>query len=122
METIRPERFGQTQLDVGVNAYTLYAFTTVIRLARNQNLSRSEESRVDRPGPAREARAQSILKEAAARQLSDHDGYRGCIVAQMPAGKSRDLVEQAAQHAVSIRRAMSNNRFQKAIVAELEAL
>jgi hypothetical protein len=54
--------------------------------------------------------------------LSDHDGYCGCIVAQMPAGKSRDLVEQAAQHAVSIRRAMSNNRFQKAIVAELEAL
>ena len=56
------------------------------------------------------------------RYLSDHDGYRGCIVTQMPAGKSRDLVEQAAQHAVSIRRAMSNNRFQKAIVAELEAL
>ena len=55
-------------------------------------------------------------------QLSDHDGYRGCIVAQMPAGKSCDLVEQAAHHAVSIRRAMSNNRFQKAIVTELEAL
>ena len=54
--------------------------------------------------------------------LTEHDGYRGCIVAQMPAGKSRDFVEQAAQHAVSIRRAMSNNRFQKALVAELEAL
>ena len=54
--------------------------------------------------------------------LLDHDGYRSCIVAQMPAGKSRDLVEQAAQHAVSIRRAMSNDRFQKAIVPELEAL
>ena len=53
---------------------------------------------------------------------SDRYDYRGCIVAQMPAGKSRDLVEQAAQHAVCIRRAMSNDRFQKALVAELVAI
>jgi hypothetical protein len=54
--------------------------------------------------------------------LADHDGYRCRIVAEMSAGKSRDLIEQAAQHAVSIRRAMSNDRFQKALVAELAAV
>ena len=53
--------------------------------------------------------------------LLDHDGYG--VHRRADAGRqSRDLVEQAAQHAVSIRRAMSNNRFQKAIVPELEAL
>ena len=34
---------------------------------------------------------------------SDHDGYRGCIVAQAPTGKSRELLEKATQYVVSIR-------------------